>query len=121
MYSDLITALRSTGMPLAEWSWEGQETPPTTDYLVIAIDGQGDSLWADQHMAERAIEGSVDLFAYTDGRNSAAAVEEKLNSVECAWHLNSVQHETDTGLIHYEWVFQMISPMAYTAEETDDA
>lgn len=107
MYSELIEALRATGLPLAEWAWEGQDSPPRTDYLVVALDGQGDSLWANTHMAERALEGSVDLFAYTDGRSNAAAVENALNSVDCSWYLSSIQLESDTGLIHYEWVFQV--------------
>lgn len=116
-YSDLITALRETGLPLAEWAYEGQETPPTSDYLVVSLEGQGAAFWANLHQSERALEGTVDLFAYTDGRNNAAAVEEKLNGVDCSWYLNSVQYESDTGLIHYEWVFQMCAPMAYTPTE----
>ena len=121
MYSDLITALRATGLPLAEWAWEGQEGPPQTDYLVVALDGQGESLWANTHMAERALEGSIDLFAYTDGRNNAATVEGVLNSIDCAWYLSSIQHESDTGLIHYEWIFQMCTSMAYTTQEAPNA
>ena len=65
MYSDLLTALAGTGIPLAEYAWD---TKPDTDYLVVQLDGQGDSLESDNVTTQQAIEGSVDLFCYTKSR-----------------------------------------------------
>ena len=33
-------------------------------------------------------------------------VEASLDELGASWYLNSVQYESDTGLIHYEWVWQ---------------
>lgn len=104
MYSDLLTALAGTGIPLAEYAWD---TQPATDYLVIQLDGQGDSLESDNVTTQQAIEGSVDLFCYSKDRANYDAVWSALRTSGCAVRLSSVQYENETRLIHYEWIFQL--------------
>ena len=31
-----------------------------------------------------------------------------LDAAGIAWYLNSIQYEEDTGLIHYEWVWEVV-------------
>ena len=31
-----------------------------------------------------------------------------LESIGASWYLNSVQYEDDTGLIHYEWYWEVV-------------
>ena len=77
-------------------------TPP---YIVWMEDGAND-LTADNVHAERCYEGTIDLFTKTEGDDLIQAVPSALEGIGAAYYLNSVQYEEDTGLIHYEWVWQ---------------
>lgn len=123
---ELIQALESTGYAFAHFGWS---KAPEGDYGVYAEDGANDLIAGDRHV-ETVVEGTVDYFtraidtraayahdgaAYgtTDGVYSWAdripaktAIENALNAARCAWYLNSIQFESDTGYVHLEWVFQ---------------
>lgn len=125
---ELIKALESTGYPFAHFGWS---RAPEGDYGVYAEDGANDLIAGSRH-AERVVEGTVDYFtrgvdarvvyafngsayAATDGVYSWAdslpaktAIENALNAARCAWYLNSIQYEPDTGYVHLEWVFQTV-------------
>lgn len=80
---------------------------PPRKYIVWAEDGAGDTVFGDGQMQNQAIAGTVDL--YTDDPDNAElfeGVQAALNGV-CAWRLNFVQYEDDTGLTHYEWVWEV--------------
>lgn len=105
MYDALIAALRALEIPLAEYAWDVR---PDADYLVIAIDGEANSLQADGEKVNQAPEGTIDLFSMTNDREKMQSVQTVLNALDgCAWYLNSVQYEDDTRLIHWEWVFSL--------------
>lgn len=75
-------------------------------YIVWMEDGAND-FEADSIHAERAYTGTVDLYTKTDRDPLADAIPLALNSIPCAWTLNSVQYEEDTKIIHYEWIFEV--------------
>ena len=77
----------------------------TDAYIVWAEDGQADSVWADGRMQEQAVEGTVDYFTKTENDTSVQSIQNALNDAGVSFRLNSIQHETDTGYIHYEWTF----------------
>lgn len=80
---------------------------PPRKYVVWAEDGAGDTVFANGHLQNQAVTGTVDF--YTDDPENLdlfTGLQAALNSV-CAWRLNSVQYEDDTGLTHYEWVWEM--------------
>ena len=77
----------------------------TGAYIVWAEDGQAASTWADGQMQEQAIEGTVDYFTKSEYDTTVEAIQSALNGI-CSWRLNSVQYETETGYMHYEWVWQ---------------
>ena len=105
MYSELVYALKATGIPFAEFAWDSR---PDSDYGVIAPDGEASSLQADQHKENQAPQGTVDLFTYSNDRALMETVQTVLNTFDgCAWYLNSVQYEDSTRLIHWEWVFSL--------------
>lgn len=105
MYDELVNALKLTGIPFAEYAWD---TRPDGAFGVIAIDGEADSLQADDHMVNQAPQGTVDLFTPDSDRDQMALIQETLNSFDgCAWYLNSVQYEDETRLLHWEWVFSL--------------
>lgn len=105
MYAELIEALRQTGLPIAEFAWDVR---PDTDYLVIDIDSEANSLEADGQKVNQAPQGTVDLYTKSNDRAVMLSVQNVLNAFDgCAWYLNSVQYEEDTRLLHWEWVFSL--------------
>lgn len=124
---ELISALEATGYPFAHFGWS---RAPEDDYGVYAEDGANDLIAGDSHV-EKAVEGTVDfftreidadviyagggevyetvtgtLYGWFDRLPAKTAIEYALNEARCAWYLNSVQFEPDTGYVHLEWVFQ---------------
>lgn len=99
---DLISALAATELPFAHFGWSHA---PAGDYGVYAEDGANDLIAGNAH-AERVVEGTVDWFTRDDTLAAKATIETALTSAGCAWYLNSIQFEDDTGYIHIEWVFQ---------------
>lgn len=79
----------------------------TAPYIVYAEDGAND-LEADGKHAEKCDEGTIDLYTKTEDDPRFAAIESALESIDCAWYYNSTQYESETGLIHHEWVFQVV-------------
>lgn len=104
MPDKLTDALDATGYLFALFAWSKS---PDGDYGVYAPDGSNDLHAGDQH-AEHAVEGTVDYFTRDGTGTPQAVIEHALDNVDaCSWYLNSVQFESDTGYIHYEWVVQV--------------
>ena len=105
LYEELIDRLTALELPIAEEAWDVR---PDTDYLVIGLDAEANSLQADGHKVNQAPQGTVDLFSKTNDRENMMAVQNVLDGLDgCAWYFNSKQYEDDTRLIHWEWVFTL--------------
>ena len=105
LFDSLVSALAGTGIPFALEAWDSR---PAGTYGVLHREGAGAALWADGHMQLQAPEGSVDLFTDSADRAAMQAVQAALNAVDgLAWRLESVQYESDTRLLHWEWVYQL--------------
>jgi len=81
--------------------------PKSDRYIIWAEDGQADAVWADNRMSQQALTGTIDLYTKEEYDPMFQQVQEKLNSLDLSWRLNSIQYEEDTGYIHYEWVWEM--------------
>jgi hypothetical protein len=91
---------------------------PTMPYIVYAPDGANDFAAGGTH-AEKATEGTIDLYTGSDSDPLITGIENALDALAAtqtvAWRLNSIQYETEagtpssgyTGFIHFEWVFQI--------------
>lgn len=77
-------------------------------YIVWAEDGETDSLNADDQKTEQVLQGTIDYFTKTEYDLNFELIQAKLNSADLSWRLNSIQHEEETGYIHYEWVWEMV-------------
>lgn len=75
-------------------------------YIVWAEDSADDFLADNQHV-EILMSGTIDLFTKKENDPLFDSITEALNAIPCAFYLNSTQYEEETGLIHYEWVFQV--------------
>ena len=100
---ELINALASTGYQFAHFGWS---KAPAGDYGVYAEDGANDLIAGNKHV-EKVLQGTVDYYTRDDSGTPKTTIETALDSVPVAWYLNSVQFESDTGYIHYEWVFEV--------------
>ena len=96
-------ALLTVGPPV--YHYTAFEQPD--EYIVWAEDNQADSVWADGRMQEQTIEGTIDYFTKTENDSNVQKIQNALNDGNVSWRLNSVQYETETHYIHFEWVFQV--------------
>lgn len=127
----LEEALQSSGYPVAYAGWS--HAPKEGGYLVYLEDGANDLVANGRHV-ERCTRWTVDLFLHAkdvmghkvyapesaDGYEDTVErlymakamvrarrpVEDALNSINAAWYFNSAQYESDTGLLHFEWVVE---------------
>ena len=103
-----LDALRDALTPLTDRAYHyhapAREKPP---YIVWAEDG-ANVFNGDNHHAETATQGTIDLYSLDEDDPLRSGIEETLDDLPCCgWYLNSVQYEEDTGLIHWEWVFEV--------------
>ena len=105
-YEALVAALKLLSIPFVEYGWKAR---PEGAYGVVQLDFEAGTMNGDGGKADRAWEGSVDVFypKLTNRGDIIDAVEETLTTIlGNSWSLNSTQYETGTGLFHVEWVFQ---------------
>ena len=119
-YEALVAALKLLTIPFAEYGWKAR---PEGAYGVVQLDFEANTLNGDGGKADRAWEGSVDVFypKLTDRGDIIDAVEETLTEIlGNSWSLNSTQYESGTGLFHVEWVFQCVDTPAEPEPEAED-
>lgn len=104
MLDTLKAALARTELPFAHFGWS---KAPEGDYGVYAEDGAADLAAGNGH-AEKLVEGTIDYFTRDDSLAVQPTIEAALTEAGCAWYLESIQYENDTGYIHFEWVWQVI-------------
>ena len=105
-YKYLRDVLDATDIPFTDYAWA--TAPAGKWYGTVSLDGAGDTVAGDGEIVEQALEGSIDLFVRGSGWEGLRKVQQALNRAPgVAWRLESVQYEPDTGLVHYEWVFQL--------------
>ena len=106
MFEEFKNALMSLAIPVAEYAWDSR---PDDDYMVISLDGEGQTVWADDKMVHQAPSGSIDLYSKSNDRSKMLAVQDVLNNFEgCSWYLNNIMYEQDTQLLHWEFVFDLV-------------
>ena len=77
-------------------------------FCIWAEDGEGDSLHTNNKKSEQIISGTIDYFTKNEYDSIVETIQNALNDTEdVGWNLNSVQYEDETGLIHYEWNFEV--------------
>ena len=100
----LKNALLTVGPPVSHYAAAKQPDK----YIVWAEDGQTDAVWSSNKRKLGVVTGTVDYFTKTEYDPDVAKIETALSSIRISWRLNSIQRETDTGYIHYEWAWEMI-------------
>lgn len=100
---DLLQALTDEHLDFVLYAWDRS---PTGDYGVISLDSSDDFMCDNSH-GESKINAFVDYFT-RDPSNTPKTTIETVLSEYCAYSLNSVQYESDTGYIHYEWMVHIL-------------
>lgn len=77
------------------------------NYIVWAEDGSGDTVFADGVMQEQVITGTIDYFTKIEYDPLFGAIQDALKTAGIPFRLESIQHESDTKYIHYEWSFEV--------------
>lgn len=75
-------------------------------HIVWAEDGEN-SFSANNRRNEFSTTGTIDLFTLDEYDPLSQSIPDALDKTPAAWYLNSIQYEQETGIIHYEWVFEV--------------
>ena len=113
-YTQLVAALKALTqgetpntrtLLMAENGWNTR--PDADSYGIVALDFETDALHGNDIKCATAYEGSVDLFSRKKhGDGYQLDIEQLLDEYfECSWRLNHYGWEPETGLFHWEWVF----------------
>lgn len=98
---EILAQLKKLGR-FEAWGWSHA---PKDNYGVVSQDGET-ALRAGDKLAEKMPEGTIDWFSRDPGSGMPEDVGITLDGLGASWYLNSVQYEPETGLIHWEWVWQ---------------
>lgn len=98
---EILTELKKLG-DFAAWGWSSS---PDGEYGVISTDGQN-ALRSGNALAEKIPEGTIDWFTRDPNSSMPSSIETLLDLLGASWYFNGVQYESDTGLLHHEWVWQ---------------
>lgn len=75
-------------------------------YIVWAVDGSGGSFNADNNLAQQVLHGTVDFFTADAYDPMPDKIQDALKAAGIAMSLNTVQYETETEMIHWEWFWE---------------
>ena len=102
--TDLISALTAAGQLWAHYAWS---KAPAGDYGTWGEEGDN-VLRADNRSAEHATRYDLHYYTRDDTGAPKATIEAALDALPCAWTLDYVDFEEDSGYIHYEWIIEVL-------------
>lgn len=74
---------------------------------VVWAEEGADALNADGNAAEQALRGTLDYFTPQDIDPMIDRIQKQFRAMGLGWSLESVQYEQDTGLVHWEWTWEV--------------
>ena len=111
-YISLVEDLKNlqqegANLPMAEDEWYTR--PDEVSYGTVSLDFEADALEGNDLKQDTAYSGSVDLFSMVRGGAGWIPLIKGVLEKHCGacWSLNSHQYERETGLFHWEWIFQI--------------
>ena len=111
-YTNLVEALKALEqdgqtLPMAEDEWYTR--PDTVSYGIVSMDLEAGQIIGDGVKQDVAYEGSVDLFSLVRGGAGWVQMITDTLTEHCggSWSLNSHVYERETGLFHWEWVYEV--------------
>lgn len=106
-YTQLVEALKGLEVPFAENAWVTR--PNRESYGVVSLEFEAGNQGGDGLKQDTAWEGSVDLFSRDkNGEGYPEEIGSVLKEIcGASWEMNHHAWERETGLFHWEWVFQI--------------
>jgi len=71
--------------------------------LIWQESGESGSFNSDNQKSEQRLIGTLDCFTKSEFDTLLDDVQTTFRSLGLTWRLDTVQYESDTGLIHYTW------------------
>ena len=111
-YAEMAAELKSleqedVTLPVAEEEWYTR--PDTVSYGVVSLDFEAGQLNGDGRKLDLSWEGSMDLYSLV--KDGAGWIPLITGTIEkycgSCWSLNSHTYERETGLFHWEWIFEV--------------
>lgn len=105
----LTTSEQPKTLPVAEDEFKTR--PNAESWGLITNETESGNLNGDNRKNDRAFAGSVDLFSYKRNGGGWIGLIEKTLTDYCgaSWELNSRQHESENGVFHWEWTFEVMN------------
>ena len=107
MLDKLCNALaEAIGIPFAKFAWS---TAPTGDYGVIAVDGEGATLYADDELVCQACKGVLEVYCAGDGEQLMLATQAAMtaNDDVVTWRFYDSDYDDETRMTHYIWFIEV--------------
>lgn len=79
----------------------------STDYIVFAETGEGNSFYADNGKHEQVLEGYVEFYTQTEYNSLCDSIQQVLENVTDAWELALVEYSDEEKLIRFIWNWQI--------------
>ena len=89
------------------YHYQAPEGSRDDTYIVWQEESECDRLIGDGDKNERRIQGSVDLFTFTEYSPLMNQIESAFKDADVYLEFTGTGFEDATGLIHYEWVWRI--------------
>ena len=100
-----IAALDMPGVTIRHYWRSGLKAP----FFVWAETGDGGDRWADNRRKYRNVGGTADYFTSKEFDPNVDKIESVFDDFGCSWSLDTVNFEEDTNLIHYSWIWSVVT------------
>lgn len=74
---------------------------------IVWAEESGNEFGADGDVAEQGLHGTLDYFTPNDIDPMIDRIQNQFRAMALGWRLESVQYEEDTGLVHWEWSWEV--------------
>lgn len=107
-YSVQLTKISNTLKGLTDACFHFFAPPDTGAPYIVWQEESSEDLLADNIHAETCIHGTIDIFTKKENDPLLEKIPAALDNNGISYYLNSSEYEEETGLLHYEFVFEVI-------------
>lgn len=94
------------GITLNVYHYEARQQPDT--YIVWAEDGESGAIHADNRKQKQILDVTIDVFTKNEYDTIIEQIQQAFYDKGIPYELLSIQYESDTKYIHYEYLIQAV-------------
>ena len=102
--TDIRDGLLTIGKPVYHYD---ASTETGNAYIVWAEESEGTSQHYNNEKKDLRLQGSIDYFTKTEYDPAFDLIIEYLNQSDLEWRIGTIQYESDTKYIHYEFTWEV--------------